>query len=97
MWTCFQLPCCLVCLFLTVLSFVIVPFQSLEFSLRHGTALVAFSGDRCLTLFDHPLVDKLHTTYYEPRVSIFNTVGKRRSRIILDSEAQRGTDMAANG
>ncbi|EXB60282.1 Phosphatase YidA [Morus notabilis] len=36
--------------------------------------LVAFSEGRCLTLFDHPLVESLHTTYHEPKAEIVSSV-----------------------
>ncbi|CAD5319521.1 unnamed protein product [Arabidopsis thaliana] len=39
------------------------------YSLEHRIPLIAFSQDRCLTLFDHPLVDSLHTIYNEPKVA----------------------------
>lgn len=42
--------------------------QAFLYSLEHKIPLIAFSGDRCLTLFDHPLVDSLHTVYCEPKV-----------------------------
>lgn len=42
--------------------------QAYQYSWEHKVPLIAFSGDRCLTLFDHPLVDSLHTTYHEPKV-----------------------------
>jgi hypothetical protein len=33
--------------------------------------LVGFSGDKCVTLFSHPLIDTLHEVYYEPKVILF--------------------------
>ncbi|GBG80940.1 hypothetical protein CBR_g31496 [Chara braunii] len=44
--------------------------EAFNFSAKHKTPLVAFAGDQCLTLFDHPLVDALHTVYYEPKAEI---------------------------
>ncbi|KNA07983.1 hypothetical protein SOVF_166790 [Spinacia oleracea] len=41
-----------------------------SYSLEHQIALVAFCGDRCLTLFDHPLVDSLHSVYHEPKAEV---------------------------
>jgi hypothetical protein len=36
--------------------------QTCLYSVEHGILLIV---DRCLTLFDNPLVDSLHTTYNE--------------------------------
>lgn len=44
------------------------------YSLKHQIPLVAFCGDRCLTLFDHPLVEELHSVYYEPKLP--NSINK---------------------
>ncbi|WCJ29479.1 Endoribonuclease YBEY chloroplastic [Euphorbia peplus] len=44
------------------------------YSLDHKVPLVAFANDRCLTLFDHPLVDSLHTVYREPKAEIMPSV-----------------------
>lgn len=45
-----------------------------HYSLEHKIPLVAFCGDRCLTLFDHPLVDTLHTVYHEPKAEVMPSV-----------------------
>ncbi|CAI7903049.1 unnamed protein product, partial [Closterium sp. NIES-54] len=45
-----------------------------EFALKHGKALIGFCGDRCVTLVDHPLVEALHTIYYEPRAEVMPSV-----------------------
>ncbi|KAH9799781.1 Endoribonuclease YBEY [Citrus sinensis] len=45
-----------------------------QYSWEHKVPLIAFSGDRCLTLFDHPLVDSLHTTYHEPKAEIIPAI-----------------------
>ncbi|XVE97615.1 hypothetical protein REPUB_Repub03eG0034100 [Reevesia pubescens] len=45
-----------------------------HYSLEHKVPLIAFCGDRCLTLFDHPLVDTLHTVYHEPKAEIMPSV-----------------------
>ncbi|KAK1267092.1 hypothetical protein QJS04_geneDACA002604 [Acorus gramineus] len=37
------------------------------YSLEHSIPLVAFSQDRCLTLYDHPVIDSLHTVSHEPK------------------------------
>nr|GMD92157.1 endoribonuclease YBEY, chloroplastic isoform X2 [Ipomoea batatas] len=44
------------------------------YSLKHKVPLIAFSEDRCLTLFDHPSVESLHTIYYEPKAEIIPSV-----------------------
>ncbi|XP_065849126.1 endoribonuclease YBEY, chloroplastic isoform X3 [Euphorbia lathyris] len=44
------------------------------YSLEHKVPLVAFANDRCLTLFDHPLVHSLHTIYSEPKAEIMPSV-----------------------
>jgi hypothetical protein len=38
---------------------------------EHQVPLVGFSGDKCVTLFSHPLIDTLHEVYYEPKVILF--------------------------
>ncbi|KAM7513121.1 hypothetical protein LguiB_011996 [Lonicera macranthoides] len=48
--------------------------QAFLYSLEHKVPLVAYSKDHCLTIFDHPLVDSLHTIYYEPKVEITPSV-----------------------
>ncbi|KAL3500626.1 hypothetical protein ACH5RR_039719 [Cinchona calisaya] len=48
--------------------------EAFMYSLKHQVPLIAFSEDRCLTLFEHPLVDSLHTTYSEPKAEIIPTV-----------------------
>ncbi|KDP34180.1 hypothetical protein JCGZ_07751 [Jatropha curcas] len=44
------------------------------YSWEHKVPLIAFSNDRCLTLFDHPLVESLHTIYHEPKAEIMPSV-----------------------
>ncbi|KAL2517724.1 haloacid dehalogenase-like hydrolase family protein [Abeliophyllum distichum] len=48
--------------------------EALLYSLKHKVPLIAFSEDRCLTLFEHPLVDSLHTVYHEPKADIIPSV-----------------------
>lgn len=50
--------------------------EAFHYSVEHKVPLVAFSENRLLTLFSHPLVDSLHTIYHEPRVlsSLFSFV-----------------------
>ncbi|XP_022754614.1 uncharacterized protein LOC111302957 [Durio zibethinus] len=45
-----------------------------RYSLEHEVPLIAFCEDRCLTLFDHPLVDTLHTVYHEPKAEIMPSI-----------------------
>ncbi|RRT50238.1 hypothetical protein B296_00051888 [Ensete ventricosum] len=51
-----------------MLVFFVYYWQALLYSLEHEVPLIAFSQDQCFTLFDHPLVDSLHTVYHEPKV-----------------------------
>lgn len=48
--------------------------EALLYSLKHEVPLIAFSEDRCLTLFEHPLVDSVHTVYHEPKAEIIPSV-----------------------
>ncbi|XP_042377254.1 endoribonuclease YBEY, chloroplastic-like [Zingiber officinale] len=48
--------------------------EALSYSLEHEVPVIAFCQDRCLTLFDHPLVDSLHTVYHEPKAEIIPSV-----------------------
>lgn len=48
--------------------------EAYQYSWEHKVPLIAFSGDRCLTLFDHPLVHSLHTTYHEPKAEIIPAI-----------------------
>lgn len=42
--------------------------QACLYSLENKVPVIAFSKDRCLSLFDHPHVDSMHTVYHEPKV-----------------------------
>ncbi|KAL6216517.1 hypothetical protein ACLB2K_009740 [Fragaria x ananassa] len=44
------------------------------YSWENRIPLIAYSEDRCFTLFDHPLVDSLHTVYHEPKGEIMPSV-----------------------
>ncbi|CAB4297006.1 unnamed protein product [Prunus armeniaca] len=44
------------------------------YSLGTEVPLIAFTEDRCLTLFDHPLVDSMHTVYQEQKAEIMPSV-----------------------
>ncbi|KAG9456489.1 hypothetical protein H6P81_000997 [Aristolochia fimbriata] len=48
--------------------------EALLYSWEKKVPLIAFSQDRCLTLFDHPLVDSLHTVFHEPKAEIIPSV-----------------------
>ncbi|PIA56221.1 hypothetical protein AQUCO_00700519v1 [Aquilegia coerulea] len=48
--------------------------EAFLYSLEHKVPLVAFCQDRCLTLFDHPLVESLHTIYHEPKAEVMPSV-----------------------
>ncbi|XP_073032105.1 endoribonuclease YBEY, chloroplastic-like isoform X2 [Primulina eburnea] len=48
--------------------------EALLYSAQQKIPLIAFSEDRCLTLFEHPLVDTLHTLYHEPKAEIITSV-----------------------
>lgn len=45
-------------------------FQAFQYSLEQKLPLMGFSGDRIVTLFDHPLIENLHTFYMEPKVLV---------------------------
>ncbi|CAH2060635.1 unnamed protein product [Thlaspi arvense] len=55
------------------------------YSLEHGIPLIAFCQDRCLTLFDHPLVDSLHTIYNEPKAEIISSI----DQLIAEADIQK--------
>ncbi|KAL5558625.1 hypothetical protein UlMin_034836 [Ulmus minor] len=44
------------------------------YSWENKIPIIAFSEDRCLTLFDHPMVNSLHTIYHEPKAEIMPSV-----------------------
>ncbi|KAL5714365.1 hypothetical protein ACHQM5_016338 [Ranunculus cassubicifolius] len=48
--------------------------EAFLYSLEHKVPLVAFCQDRCLTLFDHPLVESLHAIYHEPKAEVMPSV-----------------------
>ncbi|KAL6888939.1 hypothetical protein ACP4OV_009965 [Aristida adscensionis] len=43
-------------------------------SLKHKIPLVAYSEDQCLTLFEHPFVDLLHSMYHETKVKVLPSI-----------------------
>ncbi|XP_027331314.1 endoribonuclease YBEY, chloroplastic [Abrus precatorius] len=44
------------------------------YSLESNVPLIAFCEGRCLTLFDNPLVDSLHTVYHEPKAEVMPSI-----------------------
>ncbi|CAN6721446.1 unnamed protein product [Malus baccata var. baccata] len=44
------------------------------YSCENKVPLIAFSKDRCFSLFEHPLLDSVHTLYNEPKVEIMPSV-----------------------
>jgi hydroxymethylpyrimidine pyrophosphatase-like HAD family hydrolase len=54
------------CLFLHLQAFL--------YSLKYSIPLVAYHEEQCLTLFEHPLVDLLHTIHYETKVKVVPSV-----------------------
>ncbi|XP_057959429.1 endoribonuclease YBEY, chloroplastic isoform X1 [Malania oleifera] len=48
--------------------------KALLYSWEHKVPLIAFSEDRCLTLFDHPLIDSAHAIYHEPKAEIMPSI-----------------------
>ncbi|PWA97568.1 haloacid dehalogenase-like hydrolase family protein [Artemisia annua] len=48
--------------------------EAFNYSVEHNIPLIAFSENRCLTLFNHPLVDALHTVYNEPKAEVMSSV-----------------------
>uniref|UniRef100_A0A0E0JXK9 Uncharacterized protein n=1 Tax=Oryza punctata TaxID=4537 RepID=A0A0E0JXK9_ORYPU len=48
--------------------------EAFLYSLKHSIPLVAYCEEQCLTLFEHPLVDLLHTVHYETKVKVVPSV-----------------------
>ncbi|OVA12472.1 Endoribonuclease YbeY [Macleaya cordata] len=48
--------------------------EAFLYSWEHKVPLVAFGQDRCLTLFEHPLIDSLHLVYHEPKAEVMPSV-----------------------
>ncbi|KAI5068300.1 hypothetical protein GOP47_0016645 [Adiantum capillus-veneris] len=51
-----------------------VCIKAFQYSLEEKRPLLGFSGDRIVTLFDHPLVENLHTFYMEPKAEVAPSV-----------------------
>ncbi|XP_031275163.1 endoribonuclease YBEY, chloroplastic-like isoform X1 [Pistacia vera] len=48
--------------------------EACQYSWEHKIPVIAFSEGRCLTLFDHPLVDALHTIYHEAKAEVMPSI-----------------------
>uniref|UniRef100_N1R2I3 Phosphatase yidA n=1 Tax=Aegilops tauschii TaxID=37682 RepID=N1R2I3_AEGTA len=48
--------------------------EAFLYSLEHKVPLVAFSQDRCFSMFKDPLVDSLHEVYHEPKAEIVSSI-----------------------
>uniref|UniRef100_A0A0E0NBZ7 Uncharacterized protein n=1 Tax=Oryza rufipogon TaxID=4529 RepID=A0A0E0NBZ7_ORYRU len=48
--------------------------EAFLYSLKYSIPLVAYHEEQCLTLFEHPLVDLLHTIHYETKVKVVPSV-----------------------
>ncbi|KQJ94117.1 hypothetical protein BRADI_3g08610v3 [Brachypodium distachyon] len=44
------------------------------YSLKHKVPLVAYCEEQCLTLFEHPSVDLLHTMHHETKVQVMPSI-----------------------
>ncbi|KAM0896779.1 hypothetical protein ACQ4PT_022993 [Festuca glaucescens] len=44
------------------------------YSLKHKIPLVVYCEERCLTLFEHPSIDLLHTLHHETKVKVMSSV-----------------------
>lgn len=47
-----------------------VCIKAFQYSLERKLPLLGFSGDQIVTLFDHPLIENLHTFYMEPKAEV---------------------------
>ncbi|KAF3335030.1 phosphatase YxeH [Carex littledalei] len=48
--------------------------EAFTYSMKNKIPLIAFCQDRCLTLFEHPSVDCLHTVYHEPKAEVIPSI-----------------------
>ncbi|XP_062223682.1 endoribonuclease YBEY, chloroplastic-like isoform X2 [Phragmites australis] len=48
--------------------------EAVLYSLKHKIPLVAYCGEQCLTLFEHPFVDMLHTVHHETKVKVMHSI-----------------------
>ncbi|KAH7284049.1 hypothetical protein KP509_34G037700 [Ceratopteris richardii] len=51
-----------------------VCIKAFQYSLEERRPLLGFSGDRTVTLFEHDLIDALHTIYMEPKAEVAPSV-----------------------
>ncbi|ERN04899.1 hypothetical protein AMTR_s00080p00046380 [Amborella trichopoda] len=57
-----------------ILDTLLCTSMAFLYSLEHKVPLIGFSQDRCVTLFDYPLIDSLHTVYFEPKAEVIPSV-----------------------
>ncbi|XP_023155959.1 endoribonuclease YBEY, chloroplastic isoform X3 [Zea mays] len=48
--------------------------EALLYSLKHRIPLVAYCEEQCLTLFEHPFVELLHTVHNENKVKVMHSI-----------------------
>ncbi|XP_050158970.1 endoribonuclease YBEY, chloroplastic-like [Malus sylvestris] len=48
--------------------------EACRYSLENEVPLITFTKDHCLSLYDHPLVDSMHTVYHEQKAEIMPSV-----------------------
>ncbi|CAO2045128.1 unnamed protein product [Urochloa humidicola] len=48
--------------------------QAFLYSLKHKIPLVAYCKEQCLTLFEHPFVNLLHTVHHENKVTVMHSI-----------------------
>ncbi|KAK3152540.1 hypothetical protein QOZ80_2BG0160360 [Eleusine coracana subsp. coracana] len=48
--------------------------EAFLYSLKHKIPLVAYSGDQCLTLFEHPFIDLLHSVHHETKIKVMPSI-----------------------
>eukprot|EP00252_Welwitschia_mirabilis_P009584 TRINITY_DN2223_c0_g1_i1.p1 TRINITY_DN2223_c0_g1~~TRINITY_DN2223_c0_g1_i1.p1 ORF type:complete len:607 (+),score=124.05 TRINITY_DN2223_c0_g1_i1:171-1991(+) len=68
--------------------------KAFQFSLENQIPLVGFSEDRVVTLFNHPLIDKLHTVYLEPKAEVIPSLNDllasaRIQKLLLIDSAEK--------
>ncbi|KAG8070245.1 hypothetical protein GUJ93_ZPchr0006g42396 [Zizania palustris] len=57
-----------------MLKCLLFHLQAFLYSLKHSIPLVAYCEEQCLTLFEHPFVDLLHTLHHEAKVKVVPSV-----------------------
>ncbi|KAF8670490.1 hypothetical protein HU200_050506 [Digitaria exilis] len=48
--------------------------KEVEYSLKHKIPVVAYCEDQCLTLFEHPFANLLHTVHHENKVKVMHSI-----------------------